>query len=81
MLTSPDVIKGELTRQVFNVTGEVRDELEIAVDELWGIDTYHWKSIVLFDVITKIVARINSRVFVGLPLCTPFIDTLELPTS
>ena len=51
------------------MTDEVRDELEAAVDELLGTDTKTWKSISLFDTVTHIVARINSRVFVGLPLC------------
>ena len=34
-----------------------------------GIETEEWKLIGLFDAITKVVARINNRVFVGLPLC------------
>lgn len=52
------------------MTDEVKDELETAVDELLGTDTKTWESISLFDTITHIVARINSRVFVGLPLCS-----------
>ncbi|KIW32981.1 uncharacterized protein PV07_04487 [Cladophialophora immunda] len=74
-----DVIKSELTRQVFNVTPEVCDELAAAVDQIWGSeadpdfeyysDADGWKTVVLFDSLTKIVARISNRVFVGLPLC------------
>lgn len=51
------------------MTNEVRDELEAAVDEIFGKDSNEWRSINLFDAITRIVARTNSRVFVGLPLC------------
>ncbi|KIW95735.1 uncharacterized protein Z519_04320 [Cladophialophora bantiana CBS 173.52] len=74
-----DVIKSELTRQVFNVTPEVCDELAAAVDHIWGSeadpdfefysDAEGWKTVVLFDSLTKIIARISNRVFVGLPLC------------
>ncbi|KAH0831706.1 cytochrome P450 [Fonsecaea pedrosoi] len=74
-----DVIKSELTRQVFNVTPEVCDELAAAVDQIWGSeadpdfeyypDADGWKTVVLFDSLTKIIARISNRVFVGLPLC------------
>ncbi|OAP59844.1 hypothetical protein AYL99_04846 [Fonsecaea erecta] len=73
-----DVIKSELTRQVFNVTPEVCDELAAAVDQIWGseadpdfeyYDAEGWKTVVLFDSLTKIIARISNRVFVGLPLC------------
>ncbi|KAJ9609815.1 hypothetical protein H2200_006144 [Cladophialophora chaetospira] len=74
-----DVIKSELTRQVFTVTPEVCDELKEAVDQLWGIEPDPeedeeiekggWKTVVLFDSMTKIVARMSNRVFVGLPLC------------
>lgn len=64
-----DVIKSELTRQVFNVTPEVCDELAAAVDEIWGTDTKEWEDVVLFESITKIIARTSNRVFVGLPLC------------
>ncbi|EXJ92197.1 hypothetical protein A1O3_00747 [Capronia epimyces CBS 606.96] len=64
-----DVIKSELTRQVFNVTPEVCDELAAAVDEIWGTDTQHFTEVTLFDSITKIIARTSNRVFVGLPFC------------
>ncbi|KAL2417885.1 Cytochrome P450 monooxygenase [Exophiala dermatitidis] len=64
-----DVIKSELTRQVFNVTPEVCDELAAAVDEIWGTDTDNWTEIPLFDSLTKIIARTSNRVFVGLPFC------------
>ena len=76
-----DIIKSELTRQVFTVTPEVCDELRAAVDELWGVgpepkdeddpdgEKSEWKTVVLFDSMTKIVARMSNRVFVGLPLC------------
>ena len=75
-----DVIKSELTRQVFTVTPEVCDELKEAVDQLWGIEPDPeddeessekggWKTVVLFDSMTNIVARMSNRVFVGLPLC------------
>jgi hypothetical protein len=51
------------------LTDAVSDELRTAVDEIFGTDTDEWKSIGLFDAITKLVARLNNRVFVGMPLC------------
>lgn len=53
------------------MTDVVNDELRTAVDEIFGIETEQWKLIGFFDAITKVVARINNRVFVGLPLCMP----------
>ena len=75
-----EVIKSELTRQVFSVTPEVCDELKGAVDEIWGFEPDEddedrptekrgWKTVALFDSMTQIVARMSNRVFVGLPLC------------
>ena len=71
-----DVIKSELTRQVFTVTPEVCDELREAVDQLWSVERGEdegekggWKTVWLFDSMTQIVARMSNRVFVGLPLC------------
>ncbi|KIX02230.1 uncharacterized protein Z518_08169 [Rhinocladiella mackenziei CBS 650.93] len=64
-----DVIKSELTRQVFAVTPDVCDEMAAAVDEIWGKNTKNFEDIKLFDSITKIIARTSNRVFVGLPLC------------
>ena len=52
------------------MTNVVSDELKAAVDDIFGTDTENWTSVGLFDAITKVVARINNRVFVGLPLCT-----------
>ncbi len=78
-----DVIKSELTRQVFTVTPEVCDELKEAVDKLWNAEPDEdedeeegekggWKTVFLFDSMTQIVARMSNRVFVGLPLCEYF---------
>ena len=59
------------------MTEVVNDELRTAVDEIFGTDPEQWTLIGLFDAITKVVARTNNRVFVGLPLCMhPLIDCL-----
>jgi hypothetical protein len=65
------------------MTDTVNDELRVAVDDIFGTDTESWKSIGLFDAVTKIVARTNNRIFVGLPLCTrcPPICSLPDPLS
>jgi hypothetical protein len=72
-----DIIKGELTRQVFHLTDVVSDELRMAVDEIFGTDTENWKSTGLFDAITKVVARLNNRVFVGVPLCKSILNSTQ----
>ncbi|KIV86966.1 hypothetical protein PV11_02540 [Exophiala sideris] len=64
-----DVVRSELTRQLLTVTPEVCDELAAAVDEIWGTSTKKWAFVKVFDSLTRIIARVNNRVFVGLPLC------------
>ncbi|KAI1614998.1 cytochrome P450 [Exophiala viscosa] len=64
-----DIVRSELTRQLFTVTPEVCDELAAAVDEIWGTSTKTWGFVKVFDSLTRIIARVNNRVFVGLPLC------------
>jgi hypothetical protein len=68
-----DVVKSELTRQVFNVTGDVGDEMVRAVEDVFGGEEVssdqEWREVKLFDGITKVIARTSNRVFVGLPLC------------
>ena len=51
------------------MTDLVNDELRTAIDEIFGTNTEEWELIRLFDAIKRVVARINNRVFVGLPLC------------
>ena len=60
------------------------DELGEAVDQVWGPEENEeetdeaeggteqdgWRTVVLLSSITKIVARISNRVFVGVPLCS-----------
>lgn len=64
-----DVIKTELTRQMFSITPEVSDEMRAAINDVFGEDPNCWREVKLFDAIVKIVARTSNRVFVGLPLC------------
>ncbi|KIW66429.1 hypothetical protein PV04_05764 [Phialophora macrospora] len=76
-----DILDSELTSKTSTVTQEVCDELNAAVDRIWGPDPEDedeeqervgkggWKTVVLLDSMTSIVARVSNRVFVGLPLC------------
>ncbi|RVX65953.1 hypothetical protein B0A52_09838 [Exophiala mesophila] len=64
-----DVIKSELTRQMFSITPEVSDEMRAAISDVFGEDPNSWREVKLFDAVIKTIARTSNRVFVGLPLC------------
>ncbi|KAK5063689.1 hypothetical protein LTR69_004395 [Exophiala sideris] len=64
-----ETIRNELTRQLSAVTADIVDELSVALDEIWGINTAEWKEVCVFDTAMDMIARISNRVFVGLPLC------------
>ncbi|KAI1608962.1 putative cytochrome P450 [Exophiala viscosa] len=64
-----ETVRNELTRQLSVVTPDIVDELSVALDEIWGIDTVNWREVCVFDTAMEMIARISNRVFVGLPLC------------
>ncbi|ROV89093.1 hypothetical protein VMCG_09873 [Cytospora schulzeri] len=59
----------DITKELNNKTDEVLEEIQCALDSLWGSDTKNWKEVDLLDVCLEMMSRIVSRVYVGLPLC------------
>lgn len=73
------VIRKDLTRGIEALIPEMVDELQEAVDEIWGLGASEsekagsggdgWREVKVFDSMMGIISRGSNRVFVGLPLC------------
>jgi len=50
------------------MTADIVDEITLAIDELWGIDTENWRP-VMTGTMNETISRITNRVFVGGSLC------------
>jgi cytochrome P450 len=63
------VVHKEIVRNLAAIIPNAWDEMQCAVDEIWGTNTTNWKDSTIFDDGMKIVARVSNRMLVGLPLC------------
>jgi len=63
-----DVVKEHLTRNLSAIFADVKEEVMLAFQDSIPLKE-EWTNIVVYPVITQIVARASSRVFVGIPLC------------
>lgn len=52
---------------------ELLEEIELTFEDLWGVDTEEWKEVPVVEDVKKLISRVSSRVFIGLPLCMIFI--------
>jgi cytochrome P450 len=59
----------DITKELNNKTQPVLDEIQSALDDLWGQNTQEWKEIDLLDGTLEVMSRIVGRVYVGKPLC------------
>ncbi|KAL6851308.1 hypothetical protein ACO1O0_008436 [Amphichorda felina] len=59
----------DITKELNNKTGDVLEEIQAALGDLWGNDTHNWTEVDLLDMCLEMMSRIVSRVYVGLPLC------------
>jgi hypothetical protein len=64
-----DVIRKEMTSGLDKFTESVMEEIDHAFRLNWGVDTDNWKSVAVYGSMLDIIARISSRVLVGLPMC------------
>ncbi|KAF7360042.1 hypothetical protein MVEN_00732000 [Mycena venus] len=62
-------IRGGLTRNLARCFPQVMEELVCAFDEVLALEDTEWKLLPVLPNTMQIVARISSRLFVGLPLC------------
>ncbi|RFU31892.1 hypothetical protein B7463_g4405, partial [Scytalidium lignicola] len=59
----------DLTRSIGYLVPQVMEEIGVAFDEFWGMDTENWTEVNVFETTKKVVARSVNRTFVGFPLC------------
>ncbi|KAK7686505.1 hypothetical protein QCA50_010103 [Cerrena zonata] len=64
-----DVIRNQLTRNISTIFEDFRDEIVAVFDDLIPATQDKWSSIATLPTMQTMVARVSSRVFVGLPLC------------
>ncbi|KAF7367735.1 hypothetical protein MSAN_00837400 [Mycena sanguinolenta] len=64
-----DVVRTTLTRNLDKCFPDVGDEIICAFDEVLELQGSEWKSHPVLPKMMAIVARVSSRLFVGLPLC------------
>ncbi|KAK8140140.1 hypothetical protein PG984_000206 [Apiospora sp. TS-2023a] len=65
----PEIIRHELTKKLNSFADDVVDEMEQALADSWGTDTDDRVEVHVYQTLLHIVARLSTRVFVGLPLC------------
>ncbi|KAJ7480630.1 cytochrome P450, partial [Mycena latifolia] len=64
-----DTIRTSLTRNLHRCFPDVKDEILCAFDEVLQLEGPEWKALPVLPISMAIVARVSSRLFVGLPLC------------
>ncbi|KAF7367745.1 hypothetical protein MSAN_00838400 [Mycena sanguinolenta] len=64
-----DVVRTTLSRNLHKCFPDVRDEIICAFDDVLELEGSEWKSYPVLPTMMTIVARVNNRLFVGLPLC------------
>lgn len=72
VLTHPThnkIVGRDLNRHMQNLSSDLYEELSMAIDETWGMDTEGWKQIDPFQTFVTAIARASNRVFLGSPLC------------
>ncbi|GBE89843.1 Ent-kaurene oxidase [Sparassis crispa] len=63
------VVRGQLTRNLSALLPDVIDEVGMAFEEHIPVNDEGWLEVSAFSVMTQIVARASSRIFVGVPKC------------
>ncbi|KAF4614333.1 hypothetical protein G7Y89_g15403 [Cudoniella acicularis] len=82
------VISGPLTREIGNLVPTLLDEIQYAVDDLWGMDTESYQDTSVFTSMCRVIGQTTNRVFISLPLCrepalldSAMAFSLDIPTS
>ncbi|KAK8875034.1 cytochrome P450 [Apiospora arundinis] len=75
----PEIIRHELTKKLNTFADDVVDEMEQALTDSWGTNTDDWVEVNMYQTLLHIVARLSTRVFIGLPLCrdTEFLEACQ----
>ncbi|KAI0080654.1 cytochrome P450 [Panus rudis PR-1116 ss-1] len=63
-----EIIRTQLTRQLAGLFSAIREEIVAAYGDLLP-ETDDWTPVYMIPIMQHIIARVSSRVFVGLPMC------------
>ncbi|KAL7619650.1 hypothetical protein AAE478_010191 [Parahypoxylon ruwenzoriense] len=65
----PEVIQYQLTKKIHTFIDDIVEEVNLCLGESWGLDTEEWREVSVYSTMLNLIARLSTRVFVGLPLC------------
>lgn len=63
------VIHKYLPRRIAPLLPGLWEEIQVAIDKTWGVDTQIWKEIGVWENMLRVIPRLTNRMMVGLPLC------------
>ena len=63
------VIHKYLPRRVASMVPDMWEEVQVAMDQTWGMDTKSWKEIGVSKNMMRIIPTITNRMMLGLPIC------------
>ncbi|KAL9135843.1 MAG: hypothetical protein Q9175_002948 [Cornicularia normoerica] len=76
--TTPQILKDPyhehvlhkyLPRRIAPLIPDMWEEIRVAMDQTWGMDTQAWKEIGIWKNMMRIIPSITNRMTLGLPLC------------
>lgn len=72
------VVHRSLPRHLAALTPEIDEQVRICVDDIYGTDETEWTKVNIWDSLMMLIPRVNSRMFVGKPLCDnpEYIDNM-----
>ncbi|KAI0096813.1 cytochrome P450 [Hypoxylon sp. NC0597] len=65
----PEIIKHQLTKKIDTFADDIIEEVNLYLEESWGLNTEEWREVKVYDTMLILIARLSTRVFIGLPLC------------
>lgn len=72
------LVRRQLTAHLDRIAGLMWEEVGLALDEIWGIETERWREINLDYTIRRVVARAANRIFVGEELCKSEVRIIRI---
>ncbi|OTA98873.1 hypothetical protein M426DRAFT_28032 [Hypoxylon sp. CI-4A] len=65
----PEIIQHQLTKKINTFADDIVEEANLCLGEIWGKDVEEWREVNVYDTMLALIARLSTRVFMGLPLC------------
>jgi hypothetical protein len=72
-----DVARNVLTQDLEDFIDSMWEELQLAIDDYFGLDTDNWRTVDLLETVCKVINRTSSRFAVGLSLCMSTLRRLH----